>query len=37
MPILGCSPMVGTLIRDGAMAIYLPPFDYFNDGKTPKE
>jgi hypothetical protein len=37
MPILGCSPMCETLIRDGAMPIYLPPFEYFNDRKTPKE
>jgi hypothetical protein len=29
--------MVGTSIRDGAMPIYLPPFDYLNDRKTPKE
>jgi hypothetical protein len=37
MPILGCSPMGGTLIRDGAMPIYLPSFDYFNDRKTAKK
>jgi hypothetical protein len=37
MPILGCSPMGGTSIREGAMPIYLPPFDYLNDRKTPKE